>query len=204
MTPRRALQPLSLNRVAGTELSLEHKHVLYGRARAGESAGEIAIAEALPKSTVQKVLRQGTTTGSLALATRVGRPKIHNDRDDRKILRIIRINPKITYAGLRREAGLEFSRSTYYRILRANGITNWLSKKRPLLTKGHAMLRLAFARKWAHLTEDEWLEFIFSDECSVKRGKGKKRQWSFGTPAQKWDADKIETYNKSKGLTVMV
>ena len=45
---------------------------------------------------------------------------------------------------------------------------------------------------------------MFSDECSVEKGKGKKRQWAFGTPAQKWDKDKIKTHNKSKGISVMV
>jgi len=50
------------------------------------------------------------------------------------ILRIVRSNPKITYAVLKLEAGVKVYKSTLYRLLKEEGITNWLAKKRPLLT----------------------------------------------------------------------
>jgi len=44
--PRRvALAPISGNRKRGGQLSIEYKHELYGQARAGASADEIAKRE---------------------------------------------------------------------------------------------------------------------------------------------------------------
>lgn len=204
MPRRRPLTPLSPNERPGSELSFARKNVVYGRGLAGQSADEIAEVESLPKSTVQSVLKRGQQRGHLNNLARSGRPKETSVRDERKVLRIARRMPQITYSRLREEAGLDISRSSYYRILRRHGISNWIAKRRPHLTEDHARLRLKFARRWIHLTEAEWSTFIFSDECSVERGKGKKRVWSFSTPAQKWDKDKVQTFSKSKTTSVMV
>ena len=45
---------------------------------------------------------------------------------------------------------------------------------------------------------------MWSDECSVKRGGGKKQEWAFRTPAQKWQKDMVTMYNKGKLLSAMV
>lgn len=45
---------------------------------------------------------------------------------------------------------------------------------------------------------------MWSDECSAERGKGKGREWVFGTPAQKWDPNLVSTYHKGKDISVMV
>jgi hypothetical protein len=45
---------------------------------------------------------------------------------------------------------------------------------------------------------------LWSDECSAERGKGKMGKWVFCTPAQKWDPEMVQTYKKSKDLSVMV
>lgn len=67
-------------------------------------------------------------------------------------------------------------------------ITKWRAKRRPKLTQVHANKRLAFANdpfwrdmKWGapNNGQDDFREDVsrvkFSDECTVERGKGKKR-----------------------------
>jgi hypothetical protein len=49
----------------------------------------------------------------------------------------------------------------------------------------------------------EW-KILWSDECSVEQGSGKQWQWVFCTPAQKWDKEMIQSYNKDKDKSVMV
>lgn len=46
--------------------------------------------------------------------------------------------------------------------------------------------------------------YMWSDECSVERGRGKTQEWCFRTAAQKWDQQMIQTYKSSKDLSVMV
>ena len=45
---------------------------------------------------------------------------------------------------------------------------------------------------------------IWSDECSVERGSGKRREWVFRTPDQKWDKDMIQGVPKGKDVSVIV
>ncbi len=45
---------------------------------------------------------------------------------------------------------------------------------------------------------------MWSDKCLAERGKGKKRAWVWGTPADKWKPSHVETYRKGKDLRVMV
>jgi IS30 family transposase len=103
---------------------------------------------------------------------RPGRPIILSTWDRRLILRIIRRNPKLTYAQLKVEAGVEVSQSTLYRMLKDEGITNWLAKKRPLITPEVAAKRLKWAKKHQNWTWDEWSLIIWSDECSLERSVG--------------------------------
>ena len=54
-------------------------------------------------------------------------------RDRRLILRIIQRNPKLTYAQLKVKANVDVSKITLYQMLKDEGITNWLAKKRSLI-----------------------------------------------------------------------
>ena len=67
-----------------------------------------------------------------------------------------------------------------------------------------ALLRLKWARDHEHWGYRQWLRIIWSDECSVELGKGKKRVWVFRTPKQKWDKEMIEPYHKRKLGSVMI
>jgi hypothetical protein len=85
--------------------------------------------------------------------------------------------------------------------LKSSGIANWRSKKRPVLTASHARRRLQWAQQNRHT---DWSRWLFSDECSVEKGKGKKRAWSFGYPAEKWSKARIDEQPKGKQLAAMV
>ena len=64
--------------------------------------------------------------------------------------------------------------------------------------------RLAWAEKYKYWTYEDWAKVIWSDECSVERGSGKRREWVFRTPAQKWDKAMIQATLKGKDVKVMV
>jgi hypothetical protein len=46
--------------------------------------------------------------------------------------------------------------------------------------------------------------YMWSDECSVERGKGKRDEWVFRIANQKWDRNMVQTYNCKKNMKVMV
>jgi hypothetical protein len=114
------------------------------------------------------------------------------------------LNPKDTYNEVRRACGVSCSRNTLKKILKEHGITNWRCKKRPFLTEKAAAARYAWCKERRLWTAEEWGLFMWSDECSVERGRGKDQEWCFRTPAQKWHPEMVTTYNCGKDIKVMV
>lgn len=45
---------------------------------------------------------------------------------------------------------------------------------------------------------------MWSDECSVERGRGKLFEWVFGPRANKWNPDMVTTYRTGKDIRLMV
>jgi Transposase len=87
-------------------------------------------------------------------------------------LYVVRSTPKITYAVLKLEAGVTVHKGTLYRLLKDEGTTNWLAKKRPLLNPEVVIQRLQWAKKHRNWTWDGWRKMIWSNECSLERGAG--------------------------------
>jgi len=72
---------------------------------------------------------------------------------------------------------------TIHRFLDLYSISNWRAKRRPYLTEEVAAKRLAWCLARRHWTIENWGIIMWSDECSVERGRGKNQEWVFRTPA---------------------
>jgi len=94
-----------------SELTPFKRGVVIGYAGAGVRASQIAIALNLPKSTVRDTLRNAPQRPQGFSIARIGRPLEHLERDERTLLRIVYINPRITYNKLAFKAGLPISQS---------------------------------------------------------------------------------------------
>jgi hypothetical protein len=53
-------------------------------------------------------------------------------------------------------------------------------------------------------TTEQWQACIWSDEYSVELGSGKRPEYCFRTPQQKWLKEMIQPYLKGKACSVMV
>ena len=135
---------------------------------------------------------------------RTGRPRSYTDADERLILRHVRLNPKDTYVQVLAATQIDIKRDTLKKILKRYRITNWRCKRRPFLTEANAAKRLAWCLKHRYRRDEEWGMVCWSDECSVERGRGKRDEWCFRTPAQKWDRDMVQTYGTNKNMKIMV
>jgi hypothetical protein len=120
------------------------------------------------------------------------------------MLKNLRLYPKLTFDQRRAETGLVCKNTWLKDLARANGLHHWRAKKRPELTPEIALLRYDWTRARAHWDVDRWRKYMWSDECSAERGKGKKQVWVFGIPSEKWQPQNVETYKKGKQLRVMV
>ena len=180
------------------------KGEISGQAKLGLTSTQIARSLDVPQSTVRSVLERLQTTPSGVNKPRSGRPSLTTPREARILLRQLRSEPKVTWRQLKRNTGINLDPRTLNVILRAHGISHWLALKRPKLTPKIALLRLKWAIKHKDWTVDQWRKIIWSDEASVARGKGKAREWVFGTPEQKWDKDKVMEIPNGKLFSIMV
>ena len=198
------LAPIDSNRRLKQELTPWQRSEIQTYRNIGLTNEHISRLTFCTPGTVATTLNLNTLRTNGKSCPRSGRPTALSRRDRRLILRIIRRNPKLTYAVLRVEVGVEVSKSTLYRMLKDEGITNWLAKKRPLITPEVTAKRLKWAKQHQKWTWDEWALIIWSDECSLKRGVGGRRVWVFRTPYEKYNKEMICLYKKGKDISVMI
>jgi transposase len=201
---RTPLGPRSGNIRRGPELTPYARGKIVGAAQSGKTHTQIAITQKWARSTVQSTLSLDLYRNEGESQPRSGRPKTYTEREERSILRQVRLHPKCTYADVRRACLIKLCDSTLKRILKKHGITNWRAKQRPALTEEHAAKRLAWCIERIHWSVEEWRKYMWSDECSVERGSGGNREWVFRTPVQKWQKEMIQIYKKGKDISIMV
>lgn len=192
---------ISGNRRSNTELSKEARSSILAQVDAGAQKVQVARDFGVSRRVIYNTINRFTNHQSLASLPRKGRPPKLDRHAKRRLLRIIRKQPKIEYATLLLEAeGISVAKRTLSRLFKLHGISNWISKRRPRLSKTASKERLKFAR--LHRNRD-WKTTMFSDETSVERGSGNNAVWVFRKPSQKWDLPMIDTQSIHKGLSQM-
>jgi Transposase/DDE superfamily endonuclease len=163
------------------------------------SHNEIGKELNIPARTVSAFLKRVEQRRSVENLPRPGRPRKTSAREDRYIIRTALDNTKVTNSFLRDITNQELSVPTIRRRLREDKIRKWRAVKRPLLTKEHARQRLEWARRWQHLTLEDWKRIIWSDECAVQRDSDGAVVWVFRhqNAREKYDPKNIR--GKTKG-----
>jgi hypothetical protein len=202
--PRTILGPTDGNKCFNHELSPYERGKIVGAVSQGASFTDAGKLVHRPGSTARATVKHDAERLDGHTRPRTGRPKSWDDRFERRVLRQARINPKMSYREMQDALNTILSFDTLYRILKSNGIINWLAKKRPYLTEAAAKMRHRWCIHHANWSVEQWATIIWSDECSVERGAGKRMEWVFRTPAQNWDKEMIQTYHNGKDISIMV
>jgi transposase len=204
MAQRQPLAPINPNYGYNKEFSVWQRSQISAYKAVGLPNEQIGGRVFCTPSTVKTTLRRNLLRNEGETRPRSGRPPALTRRDKRIILRIVRANPTTTYALLKQEANVTVHNNTLYQLLKEEGITNWLAKKRPLLTPEVVAKRYQWAKNHRNWNWDDWKKIIWSDQCSLERGRGPRRVWVFRTPEQKWNSDMIQPYKKGKDISVMI
>jgi hypothetical protein len=204
LPPRRPMTPTMINRTPGGHFTPHSRTRIVERYNCGFTPAAIALGFNLLDSAVRYTIEQSTVRNNNASIPKAPRHKAYNRIDERNILRYVHLFPKATYVQVKRHTGVLCSTSTIKKILKAHGIVNRRAKRRPFLSPKVAAKRLAWCLRHQGYTAEEWGLFMWSDECSVERGRGKVQEWVFRNAAQKWNRKMIMTYKASKDICVMV
>ena len=192
------------NRHRGPELSEYKRGCIIGMHDAGKKDVEIHRFYYHPYLTVQSTIQLAPLREDGYSLPRSGQPKSWTPAQERRVLRHVHRFPKDTYAEVIKACEVGFKKSTVKKILKLHGIKNWKCKRRPYLTAKNAAKRLAWCLKHRGKRPEEWGMIMWSDECSVERGRGKRDEWCFRTSTQKWQPQIVQTYGTSKNMKVMV
>jgi hypothetical protein len=116
----------------------------------GALPAEIQVRYGVSRGAVRRSIAQDTTRLEGESLPRSDCPPTYTDRDERLILRNLRLFPKSTFDDRRKESGVKMSNSTIKRLAQKHGLYHWRAKKRPELTEEHAVKRLLWCKCRAH------------------------------------------------------
>jgi hypothetical protein len=205
MPPQRtALGPISGNTTRGKELTPYARGCIETAGQLGLKPHAIQDLFGASRGAIRTTLTQATRRIEGQSLPRPGRPKVYSEREYRRLLQHIRKCPKDTYQQVRNALELNFSNATIKRYLIKHHIHNWKCKKRPYLSPENALKRYLWCAARRHWGVAEWNKYMWSDECSAERGRGKKQEWCWRTSEQKWNPEMITTYKSGKDIKVMV
>ena len=129
MPPRTPLGVIDGNRRRSGDLSSSQRGKIISARRWGASWKDAAEAVKCAPTTARSTVRLEPERYDNHSKPKPGRPRLWDERFERRVLRQARINPKITYKDMQDALQTLLLHDTLYRILPKNHITNWLAKK---------------------------------------------------------------------------
>ncbi|OGE49971.1 hypothetical protein PENARI_c019G06796 [Penicillium arizonense] len=136
----------------------------------------------IPLSTIRYTVTKEKERRDGVSKPRSGRPKKLTEADKDRLLTAIHGDPKTTAQDLLTEVDHKVKYRSIQRLLNAENMRKWRCSWRPYLKEEHALKRLDWAFRYRHFTPEDWARVFWSDECTVERGIGVRREWTFVRP----------------------
>jgi transposase len=139
--PRGPLTETSANTRRGVELTPYTRAKITTLHEEGAEIRHIADRLQISENTIKYTIKSDSQRSKGNTVQRKGRPKNYTERDQRSIIRFVRIHPKSTYRDIQQNLHVYLSHDTLGRILDSVGIKNWRAKGRPALDPEDAKKR---------------------------------------------------------------
>lgn len=164
----------------GKELSPYVRTRICERRRCGYSYREIhKLFPEIPLSTIRSTVNREAQRVDNNSLPRSGQPRKLSEENRQLIRNEIDRDPHIQNRELLFKVNNVCKVGALRAFLRDENRRKWLQRKRPLLLPEHAAKRLAWAEQYKDI---DWNCVIWSDECGVVRGRGKRPIWTFLRP----------------------
>lgn len=173
--------------------------------RSNHSTHDIASQTGVSQSTVARIRKM---EGINVSANRTGRPRVLTVQDERSIVRAVSTGKHSNAVEAQRqldtESGVRVSADTVRRVLKRNGLCARVKTRKPLLRPRHLRQRLAFARKYANWTVDDWKRVIWSDETKINVFGSDGRQYCYRRPGERIQPHHVQPTVKHGGGSLML
>lgn len=158
----------------------------------------------IPIGTIRTTIRRSSMRGpGQETLPRSGTPQKLNNYEKSLLIQAIEENPRIKYSELLALVDCKVSRQTIWRLFQSSNHRKWLVLQRPELKPEHAHRRLQWANMVQDFDENKWKQVFWSDESTVERGKGARREYTFTQPKFQIPARDIEEIPVHKGVKQM-
>lgn len=160
----------------------ERKIILKLRGE-GKTFREIGEIVGRTHSSIQRVVANFNSTGSILSKHRSGRPSKLTHREKRDILKTVKLNPRITAAkiqeNVKEKFGKEIHEDTLRKIVKKAGYHSRVARRKPHISETNKKKRMDFANKFISKPPEFWEQVLFSDESKfcIFGIKGRKLVW---------------------------
>lgn len=125
----------------------------------------------VPKSTVGRIIKNHSTTGSTQVRRhgRCGRKRLIGERTARLMARRSIINARLTARQIQHQTptAANVSLDTVKRSLRRSGLVCRRPVKAPMLTPARMVTRLRWANRYRNWNVENWRRVVFTDETCI-------------------------------------
>jgi hypothetical protein len=160
MRPRTILGTIDGNRGVGNELTPNQRGKIEGAIAVGANSAQAAKLVNCTSRGARKTISLAPERHNGISKPRSGRPQEWDARFERRLVRIVRMHPRTTYAQLRDQLHTYLCHDTLAHILKKYHISKWLSKERPYLTAAAVKSRIRWALRHADWTWEDWVPVI--------------------------------------------
>ncbi|GFW06096.1 HTH_Tnp_Tc3_2 domain-containing protein [Trichonephila clavipes] len=165
------------------ETSIDVRKFILRLFKKGKSYREIAKIVGRSHSCVQKIIGRFKSDGLIENKSGRGRKSILSYVAKRKVLKDIKIDPKLNAVILAAETsgimGRSVSAETVRNVIRHAGYSSRVARKKPFISLQNQKKRLEFAKTHQLKTDNFWKKVIFSDESkfNICGSDGRRTVW---------------------------
>lgn len=149
----------------------------------GKSVRNISQLLNIKKSTVNDCIQRYKKDNRISLKGSTGRPRTLNIHEERRVIRKIKKDPKLSAPRITQEVFEETSKKvnpeTIRRVLRKQGYNGRVARKKPFINDRNRKRRLKFALEYRLKDESWWNDVIFCDESkfNIFGSDGRQMIW---------------------------
>lgn len=137
----------------------------------------------IPLSTIHYTVRKERERQNNQSLPRSGQPRKLTEDDRDHIYDIVTSNPYIKQQDLLSEVDNKVKICSIRKLLYEMDLRKWRQLERPMLSQYHANLRFTWARLYEDYTPEDWTRVYWSDECTIERGAGFRKTYTFTRPS---------------------
>lgn len=163
------------------------------------------------KATIIRLCNRWASEKNVSRRPKSGRPKKTTNREERRLVRLVKADPRMTASDLANESAnilpVSLSRWTAGRILRRARLYARRPAKKPFISKKNRSARVQFARRYLSWRAEDWKRVLFSDESKfnifssdgiryVRRPPGTRYEAQYQVPTVKHGGGHVMVWGK--------